>query len=316
MAGMTPTYPKRPAFFANKAIRAAIKTCVANEHGQDVFCLLCVVAHTEDAAHYRRPVTFYSGQLMPLIGILSESTFKRVRQRAVDSGWLVYIPGAKRKPASYFVTIPERAQGLDDLPTDEGITEWSDDEQDSGSHSGSDSGSPMTHNPSGIDSGSNTGSPVTQNPSNIRPESVQNVDLMWTPIIPIPNPVPIPEETPLPPKGGVGGKSTKKNAITSLDGIKVPEPLDTPEHRAVLGQWLAYRVDLGKPYRAACAVQSLLAQWAKDPDLLAEAVRTSMANQWQGLFVPDQGRRSRAGPLPAGPGLLFPEDRKTGTGEF
>ena len=204
MAGETPTYPKRPAFFALKAIRAAIKTCVANEHGQDVFCLLCVIASTEDASHYRRPVTYYSGQLMPLIGILSESTFKRVRQRAVDSGWLVYIPGAKRKPASYFVTIPPQAQGLDDAPTDEG-DEWS----------GKDD----------CDSGSDSGSPVTQHPSNIRPTSVQNVDLMWTPIIPIPNPVPLPVPEAA---DAVSPASAGKVLFPDLEGFTSEEKRETP----------------------------------------------------------------------------------------
>jgi hypothetical protein len=123
MSMSTPTYPKRQQFFALKAVRAMVKTCVANEYGQGVFCLLVTVVHTEDAAHYRRPVTFYEGQLMPLIGVTSRTTFKRVRERAVESGWLVFIPGDRGGPPSYFVQIPDHALGLDDLPTDEG-DEW------------------------------------------------------------------------------------------------------------------------------------------------------------------------------------------------
>jgi len=241
MAGETPTYPKRPPFFANKAIRAAIKTCVANEHGQDVFCLLCVIASTEDAAHYRRPVTFYSGQLMPLIGILSDSTFKRVRQRAVDSGWLVYIPGAKRKPASYFVTIPDSAQGLGDLPTDEG-DEWADEDV---CDSGSDSGSPVTHNPSGIrpesDVKQDSRSPVTQHRANIRPTSGQNVDLMWTTIIPIPNPIPKPAPEAA---DAVSPASAGKVLFPDLEGFTSEEKRETPLARNtpdVIAVFDAYR---------------------------------------------------------------------------
>jgi hypothetical protein len=222
---MTPTYPKRPAFFALKAIRAAVKTCVANEHGQDVFCLLCVIASTEDASHYRRPVTYYSGQLMPLIGTLSDSTFKRVRQRAVDSGWLVYIPGAKRKPASYFVTIPPQAQGLDDLPTDEG-DEWSGEDD---CDSGSDSGSPVTHNPAGMrtesDVEQDSRSQVNQHPSNIAPTSVQHPSGMWTTIIPIPNPnpLPVPETADAVSPAGAG-----KVLFPDLEGFTSEEKRETP----------------------------------------------------------------------------------------
>jgi hypothetical protein len=98
-----------------------VKTCVASEFGPEVFALLTIVAHTEDAAHYRRPVTFYNPILMPLVGCRSESTFKRVRDKAVKAGWLVYIPGNIGKPAKYWVTIPDHATGLDDQPTDEGF---------------------------------------------------------------------------------------------------------------------------------------------------------------------------------------------------
>jgi hypothetical protein len=122
------TYPSRPKFFALKAVRAMVKTCVANEYGQGVFCLLVTIVHTEDAAHYRRPVTFYEGQLMPLIGIMSRTTFHRVRQRAIESGWLVCIQGQRGRPPSYFVTIPKHASSLDDNPTDEGDEFENDDE--------------------------------------------------------------------------------------------------------------------------------------------------------------------------------------------
>lgn len=175
--GSPVSYPKRPSHFALKAVRAMVKTCVANEFGPEVFSLVTVIAATEDAAHYRRPVTFHGGQLMPLIGVTSETTFKRVRQRAVESGWLVYIPGAKRKPASYFVTIPNSAQGLDDKPSDEG--EESGFSPDSGSHSGP-----------------NSGPPVTQNPTRIRTESGLNPDLIRPTFIPIPFPVPDPVHSP------------------------------------------------------------------------------------------------------------------------
>lgn len=120
MAGMTPTYPKRPAFFANKAVRAMVKTCVAQEHGQGVFSLLCVIAHTEDARHYTSPVTFWNEQLAAVAGFANVKAMDRQRTKAVESGWLVYIPGGNRTPGKYWVCIPPKFSDLDDNPSDEG----------------------------------------------------------------------------------------------------------------------------------------------------------------------------------------------------
>lgn len=307
---MTPTYPKRPAFFANKAVRAMVKTCVAQEHGQGVFSLLCVIAHTEDARHYTSPVTFWNEQLAAVAGFANVKAMDRQRTKAVESGWLVYIPGGNRTPGKYWVCIPPKFSDLDDNPSDEGafaIEEagTSNNVQTSNltNEVGNEPGMKWESNRDR--SGVRTGNEVGNEPGSNR-----------APFYPIPNPNPVPKEPPLPPEGGSVAKATRKNAITSLDGIAVPEPLDTPEHRNVLGQWLAYRVEVGKPYRAASAVQSLLAFWAKHPGQLAEAVRTSMANQWQGLFVPDPARRGRAGPPPAGPGQKFEGEKAAGIGEF
>lgn len=123
MAGETPTYPKRPAFFALKAIRAAVKTCVAQEYGQGVFSLLCVIATTEDARHYTSEVTFWNEQLAAVAGFSNVKAMDRQRAKAIESGWLVYIPGAKAKPGRYWVEVPVKFQGLDDAPTDEGSGE-------------------------------------------------------------------------------------------------------------------------------------------------------------------------------------------------
>lgn len=123
MAGETPTYPKRPPFFANKAIRAAVKTCVAQEHGQGVFSLLCVIAMTEDARKYTSEVTFWNEQLAAVAGFSNVKAMDRQREKAIESGWLVYIPGAKAKPGRYWVEVPVKFQGLDNAPTDEGDME-------------------------------------------------------------------------------------------------------------------------------------------------------------------------------------------------
>lgn len=120
MAGETPTYPKRPSHYAHKVVRAMVKTCVAQEHGQGVFLLVCVIAHTEDARHYTSAVTFWNEQLAHVAGFANVKAMDRQREKAVESGWLVYVPGRKSTPGKYWVQIPEQFTGLDDSPTDEG----------------------------------------------------------------------------------------------------------------------------------------------------------------------------------------------------
>lgn len=120
MAGEAPTYPKRPSHFAHKAVRSMVKTCVAQEHGQGVFALLCVIAHTEDARHYTSAVTFWNEQLAAVTGFANVKAMDRQRAKAVESGWLVYIPGGNRVPGKYWVCIPPKFSDLDDNPSDEG----------------------------------------------------------------------------------------------------------------------------------------------------------------------------------------------------
>lgn len=114
-------YPKREPFFAQKAIRLLVKTAAAQHLGQTAALLVVVVATTEDAARYRRPVSFFNGQLMMLLGLHKWEALDRARKLAVDAGWLCYEPppNGKRKPGLYWVTIPPDAAGLDDTPVDE-----------------------------------------------------------------------------------------------------------------------------------------------------------------------------------------------------
>jgi hypothetical protein len=112
-------YPRRSNHFAHKFTRLLFKACVANELGPEATLLLIAVAHTEDARGYRGPVTFWNAQLMPLIGAKSESAFKRIRDRCAAAGWLAHLPGARGRPAGYWVSVPARFAGWDDGPTDE-----------------------------------------------------------------------------------------------------------------------------------------------------------------------------------------------------
>ncbi|MGQ0633094.1 MAG: hypothetical protein ACT4QC_00645 [Planctomycetaceae bacterium] len=118
--GATVAYPKRPPFYAHKLTRVLLKTCAAQEMGQAATLLVIFVAHTEDAAHFRRAITFHDAQLMPVIGVGSWRALNRARQAAIKAGWLHFHAGGNRKPRVYWSLLPDTAAGLDDRASDEG----------------------------------------------------------------------------------------------------------------------------------------------------------------------------------------------------
>lgn len=124
MNGKADGYPKRVKFFALRFCRLMAKVCLANEIGPEACWMLAVIAHTEDAKCYSDPVTFFNGQLMPLVG-LSEDSLDRARRKAIDTGWLHYEPGRKKVAGRYWVQIPDRFKGIDDAPTDESGNDFS-----------------------------------------------------------------------------------------------------------------------------------------------------------------------------------------------
>jgi hypothetical protein len=84
------------------------------EIGTDGVWLLSIIAHTEDAAHYRSPVKFWNDQLFSVTGLKTWDRLNRARKKAVAAGWLHYEPGGKGKVGKYWVTIPGRYEGLPD----------------------------------------------------------------------------------------------------------------------------------------------------------------------------------------------------------
>src|SRR5690606_34603598 len=109
-------YPKREQFFAQRFIRLLSKTCAAQEIGVDAVWLLTVIASQEDAARYKRAVTFYNDQLRSICGFGTWRRLDNARKRAMESGWLHYEPcdAGKRRAGRYWVSIPSFAEDLDD----------------------------------------------------------------------------------------------------------------------------------------------------------------------------------------------------------
>lgn len=112
-------YPRRDSHFAHRAFRIMHKSCAAAEMGRDAFAIVAVVLHTEDAARYRGPVTFWNSQLMETLGFAKWDSFNKARQKAIDAGWLMYEPVGKRRAGRYFVTVPAHCQGIPDTPLED-----------------------------------------------------------------------------------------------------------------------------------------------------------------------------------------------------
>jgi len=108
------TYTTRDNHFAHKTFRLMHKASVPAEIGRDAFCIVAVILHTEDAARYRGPVSFYNSQLMETLGFSKWETFDKARQKAIDSGWLAYTGFGNRKPGLYYVTIPSQYSVVED----------------------------------------------------------------------------------------------------------------------------------------------------------------------------------------------------------
>jgi hypothetical protein len=99
------------------------------------------------------------------------------------------------------------------------------------------------------------------------------------------------ENTENPPHPPAGGASTKPRG----EDVPIPAALDTPEFRAVWAEWLTHRRERqpAVTQRAARMQLNSLAGLAA-ADAVA-CVRSSIANDYQGLF-PEKFGRQRAGP--------------------
>ena len=200
-------YPKRVSHFAHKFVRRLAKSAAAQEIGPEACWLLTVVAHQEDAVHYRRAVTFYDGQLLVLVGMNCRRTLARARDKAVDAGWLHYEHGRKGKPGTYWVIIPDHAEAFDDSP-------FGDDRDVL-----CDTSAPQTRR--------KRAESVTPLAPNVSPQERR----MCHTSNPVPNPNPVPDP--------VGGASCARNDDPGYDPSPPPDSADdiqTADHPSI--DWL------------------------------------------------------------------------------
>jgi len=263
-------YPvgKRGGFFAHKFVRLMHKTALANELGPDVVLLLVFIAHTEDAARYSGPVTFWNSQLQETTGLKKWERLNRCRKQAMDAGWLQYEDGGNRKPGRYWVTIPDGYDQISDAPIEPNCTGL---QPDKGYKQGYDEGYKQGYD-AGYIVGVKQGEPSIPDPD------------------PIPKTVP-PGADPERPTGKIGG---------GHEQVLIPESLNDPECRHVAQTWFRYVVEIGlgdrNPENSATQLQEWWQQMArKGREKFLRDVRGSIANGWRTIRDVDDTRPSTGG---------------------
>ena len=273
-------YPKssRGKFFAHKFVRLLMKSCAAQDMGQNAVLLCVFIAHTEDAMHYSGACRFWNEQLLSVMGFRSAKQLDNARDKAVEAGWLVYDRPGNRAVGRYWVTIPEQFADLSDSPMGE-------------------NGPATAANHSTIHSGihSTIHSEFDPNTARIghelRNESGTNQGASSVPVPdPVPKPVPAGAD-PERPTGKIGG---------GHEDIIIPESLNDPECRHVAKTWFQYlrekHLDERSPENSATQLQEWWRQMArKGREKFLRDVRGSIANGWRTIRDVDDTGTSKGG---------------------
>jgi hypothetical protein len=104
------TYPANRLGWLHKFSSLLVRAEVAREIGRDAMLLILAIAVREDALQYGSATIFFDSELQRLIGIRSRQHLDRIRQKAVDAGWLVVVrsPDGDQTVAQYWTLIPKR----------------------------------------------------------------------------------------------------------------------------------------------------------------------------------------------------------------
>ena len=109
----------RPRFYALKYVRLLTKTAAAQELGASTCWLLAMISCQEDVKGFTEPAKFYFAQLMPLCGFGSPKQLRNAIAKAVELGWLDYLPGSKGIPGRFSVRVPTEFADLTPFACDE-----------------------------------------------------------------------------------------------------------------------------------------------------------------------------------------------------
>jgi len=191
-----------------------MKSCAAQEIGQQAVLLCVYVSHTEDAMRYTGPCKFWNEQLMNVLGFTSPKQLDRARDKAIQAGWLVYERPQNRAVGRYYTTVPEQYASLDDTPVGENGGNRS------GIHSTNHSQNRSESDPITSQKGDESGNECETN-SGMK---------SGKPSMPIPSPPPPPGADPEKPLVCAGG----------VEQVIIPEKLNTPECLAAAERWFDY----------------------------------------------------------------------------
>lgn len=88
-------------------------------------------------------------------------------------------------------------------------------------------------------------------------------------------------------------KPPRKPPVTSAD-VPVPSSIDTPEVRAAIDEWLAYKRTNGETYKNPTYLGHKVAEFANDqPAMFVAAVRNSIGNNYSGIVRPNKNDKQR-----------------------
>jgi hypothetical protein len=96
------------------------------------------------------------------------------------------------------------------------------------------------------------------------------------------------------PSGGAAASPPRK-AVEPED-VSIPADMDTPEVREAVKDWIIYKRKRGQSYKDSSHVERLLKQFTRaGPQAFVRDVNKAIANNYQGLKVPDDTARTRQG---------------------
>jgi len=114
----SPRYPSNRTGWLHTLTGILTRTEAAREIGIEAMLLILAIAVQEDSQQYGVPPTLFFGELQRILGIRSRARLERARQKAIDAGWLVFIPGPRGDLAAarYWTVIPERLNLFESVP--------------------------------------------------------------------------------------------------------------------------------------------------------------------------------------------------------
>jgi hypothetical protein len=110
------TYPANRLGWMHQFCSLLNRAEVARQIGRDAMLLILAIAVQEDALKYCSAPIFFDSELQRLTGIRSLKHLDRIRQKAIDAGWLVVARSSDGDPmvAQYWTLIPKRLNVFDD----------------------------------------------------------------------------------------------------------------------------------------------------------------------------------------------------------